>query len=198
MIDAGNVRSALARWCDALEAAAPELNGLDGRLGDGDLGTTLQRCAVLVREALPAMGDDLASVFKACAGASAKASGSSFGTLLAVAFLTAAKRVQGRDTLDRAALVELLDDVVGALSARGGAALGDKTMLDSLHAIARALAESNDNTDLRCVAREAASGALEAMRSKPNRIGRARMFAERSIGLEDPGMVAVLRMAEAL
>lgn len=198
MVDAGNVRSALARWCAALEAAAPELNGLDGRLGDGDLGTTLQRCAVLVSEALPAMGDDLASVFKACAGACAKASGSSFGTLLAVAFLTAAKRVQGRATLDRAALVELLDDVVGALSARGGAALGDKTMLDSLHAVARALAESSDAADLRAVAREAASGALDAMRSQPNRIGRARMFADKSVGADDPGMVAVLRMAESL
>ena len=77
MVDADKVRLALARWCDALEAAAPELNGLDGRLGDGDLGTTLQRCAVLVREALPGMGDELASVFKACAAASAKASPSS-------------------------------------------------------------------------------------------------------------------------
>lgn len=198
MVDAANVRSALARWCDALEAAAPELNRLDGRLGDADLGTTLQRCAVLVREALPAMGDHLESVFKACAVASAKASGSSFGTLLAVAFLTAAKRVQGRDLLDRAALVELLDDVVGALSARGGAALGDKTMLDSLQAIAQVLAESSDGDDLRAAARQAASDVIEAMRSQPNRIGRARMFAERSIGLEDPGMVAVLRMTEAL
>lgn len=198
MVDAANVRSALARWCDALEAAAPELNRLDGRLGDGDLGTTLQRCAVLVREALPAMGDDLASVFKACAAACAKASGSSFGTLLAVAFLTAAKRTQGRHTLDRAALAELLDEIVGALSARGGAALGDKTMLDSLHAVARALAESSDGADLRAVARHAASGALDTMRSQPNRIGRARMFADKSVGADDPGMVAVLRMAEAL
>ena len=198
MIDAAKVRSALARWCDALEGAAPELNRLDGRLGDGDLGTTLQRCAVLVREALPSMGDELASVFKACAAASAKASGSSFGTLLAVAFLTASKRVQGREALDRASLAALLDDIVGALSARGGAALGDKTMLDSLHAVARALAESSDAADLRAVARQAASGALDALRSQPNRIGRARMFADKSVGADDPGMVAVLRMAESL
>ena len=198
MVDAANVRTALARWCDALEAAAPELNRLDGQLGDGDLGTTLQRCAVLVREALPGMGDELASVFKACAAATAKASGSSFGTLLAVAFLTASKRVQGREGLDRASIVELLEDVVGALSARGGAALGDKTMLDSLHAVARALSESSDDADLRATARKAASGALEAMRSQPNRIGRARMFADKSVGADDPGMVAVLRMAESL
>lgn len=198
MIEARNLKSALARWCDALEAAAPELNALDGRLGDGDLGTTLQRCAVLVRQALPGTPDEIAPIFKACAGASAKASGSSFGTLLAVGFLTASKTVQGQATLDRAALARLLDTVVGALSARGGAALGDKTMLDSLHAIARALAESGDTGDLRAVARQAASAALDSMRGQPNRIGRARMFADKSVGADDPGMVAVLRMAESL
>ena len=35
-------------------------------------------------------------------------------------------------------------------------------------------------------------------RQQPNRIGRARMFAERSIGLDDPGMVAMQRMLQAL
>ena len=197
MIDADHVKSALGRWCDALEAAAPELNRLDGQLGDGDLGTTLQRCAQLVREALPTMGNDLVAVFKACAAASAKASGSSFGTLLAVAFLTAAKNVQGPG-LDRAGVASLLDVIVGALSARGGAALGDKTMLDSLHAIARALQESSDADDLRAAARGAAAAALETMRAQPNRIGRARMFADKSVGADDPGMVAVLRMAQSL
>ena len=39
--DAASLHAALTRWCDALEAAAPELNALDGRLGDGDLGATL-------------------------------------------------------------------------------------------------------------------------------------------------------------
>jgi dihydroxyacetone kinase-like protein len=197
MVDAQKLKSALARWCDALEAATPELNRLDGRLGDGDLGSTLQRCAQLVREALPTMGNDLVAVFKACAAASAKASGSSFGTLLAVAFLTAAKNVQG-SSLDRAGLAGLIDTIVGALSARGGATLGDKTMLDSLHAIASALRERADAADLRAVAREAAAAALETMRAQPNRIGRARMFADKSVGQDDPGMVAVLRMAESL
>jgi phosphoenolpyruvate---glycerone phosphotransferase subunit DhaL len=106
--------------------------------------------------------------------------------------------VQGRQALDRSSIVALLDEIVGALSARGGAALGDKTMLDSLHAVSRALAECGDGANLRTVAREAASGALDAMRSQPNRIGRARMFADKSVGADDPGMVAVLRMVESL
>src|SRR5205085_589962 len=148
-LDATLLKSALDRWCAALEAAAPELNALDGRLGDGDLGATLQKCAANVREAAAGLPDDLAGIFKRCAGACANASGSSFGTLLAVAFLTASKPPGGAERMDRRATVQALDQAVAALSARGGAARGDKTMLDSLHAIARALDEAPDGVALR-------------------------------------------------
>lgn len=198
MVTAANLKAGLRRWCDSLEAAAPELNALDGQLGDADLGATLERCAQNVREALPAMPDDLVAICKGCASACAKASGSSFGTLLAVAFLTASKNLDGMSSIDRAGLVRLLDSIVAALGARGGAALGDKTMLDSLDAIARELEQGSDMADLATVARSAAQRACEAMRPRPNRIGRARMFADRSAGLDDPGMVAVLRMTESL
>jgi dihydroxyacetone kinase-like protein len=139
-------------------------------------------------------------VLKACAQACAKASGSSFGTLLAVAFLTAAKTVGPEETLDRDALVGLLDAVGEALSQRGGAAQGDKTMLDSLAAITSALRHAREPLPqaLKLAAQAAALEALDAFRNRPNRIGRARMFAERSVGLDDPGMVAVQRMVQAL
>jgi dihydroxyacetone kinase-like protein len=51
---------------------------------------------------------------------------------------------------------------------------------------------------LAALARNAAANAIEEFRNKPNRIGRARMFAEKSVGMDDPGMVAVLRMTESL
>jgi dihydroxyacetone kinase-like protein len=193
-----DLKAALGRWCDALEKAAPELNALDARLGDGDLGATLEKCARNVREALPGSAPQLDGLFKACAGACTKASGSSFGTLLAVAFLTAAKTVGATQSLDQRAVVRLLDASVAALAARGGASLGDKTMLDSIDAIARALDQAGDSTGARQAAVEASRAALARFRDRPNRIGRARMFADRSVGLDDPGMVAVLRMAESL
>ena len=133
--------------------------------------------------------------------ACAKASGSSFGTLLSVAFLTAAKAVGERGRLERDALVELLGLVRQALAAARGAAPGDKTMLDSIDSIAQALhacAPGADASALKAAAQRGAAGALDAFRDKPNRIGRARMFAEQSVGLDDPGMVAVQRMVEAL
>lgn len=197
-MDTTTLHAALHRWSDAMVRAAPELNDLDGRLGDGDLGATLEKCAVNVKGALAEMSDTLEGSFRTAAQACAKASGSSFGTLLAVAFLGAAKWVPPRTTLTRADLAALLVQTVETLSARGGAALGDKTMLDSLDAVAQAIGAASDADDLRTQARAAAAQAIADFRGKPNRIGRARMFAEKSIGMEDPGMVAVLRMTEAL
>lgn len=197
--DMSMLRAALGRWCDALDAAVPELNALDARLGDGDLGTTLSKCAANVR-ALTWSSDDIAGVLKSCAQACAKASGSSFGTLLAVGFLSAAKSIGSRQTLDREAIVAMLRAAQQALAARGGAAVGDKTMLDSLQALGDALAaaQEGDLASLRHVARQATQQALDTLRERPNRIGRARMFAQASIGLDDPGMVAVHRMVHAL
>lgn len=193
--------AALVRWCEALIAAAPELNALDARLGDGDLGVTLQRCAENVAAVLPTAGSEPKAVFKACAAACAKASGSSFGTLLTVAFMTAAKSAHATPPLGRDAITALLGEVLAALMARGGAKLGDKTMLDSLDAIGLALRDAPPQAgadELQRMALGASVAALDAMRGQPNKIGRARMFAEQSIGMDDPGMVAVLRMVEAL
>ncbi|MCA0240824.1 MAG: DAK2 domain-containing protein [Proteobacteria bacterium] len=203
-LDATALRTALPRWCAALDAAAPELNALDARLGDGDLGTTLQRCAAnltaLLDAAAPA-GETPGALFKACAQACAKASGSSFGTLLAVAFLTVAKQLGDATVITGAALPRLLEDVAAALSARGGAQAGDKTMIDAVLAVAAALRTAAADADapaLAAAARAAAAQAVADFSGRPNRIGRARMFAERSVGLADPGMVAVQRMVEAL
>lgn len=201
LVDRAILQAALARWCDALEAATPELNALDGRLGDGDLGTTLSKCAAHVRQALAAPADSLHGLLMACAKACARASGSSFGTLLAVGFMRGAQFVGRSEALDRGALVEMLTSVAAGIAERGGAAPGDKTMLDSLHAIVAALRECPPDVTPQAATQAtlgAARAALDTFRDRPNRIGRARMFAERSIGLDDPGMVAVQRMAEAL
>jgi phosphoenolpyruvate---glycerone phosphotransferase subunit DhaL len=199
ILDPEALRAALGRWCVQMKLAAPELNKLDGQLGDGDLGATLEKCAANIADVLPqTQNDDLSQILKRCSIACAKASGSSFGTLLATAFLTAAKQCAGRQTIDRKDLAQLLQEVVSALSARGGASLGDKTVLDPIHAVAIAIDSASDDADLLTLAREATNQALDAFRTKPNKIGRARAFPLKSVGLDDPGMVAFKRMLESL
>lgn len=198
MLDAATLKGFLPRWCAAMHAAAPALNELDGRLGDADLGATLDKCATLVNQTLPVLPDTLDGAFKGCAQACAKASGSSFGTLLAVALMTATKASIGVAALDRPAMAALLGQIVKVLAARGGASLGDKTVLDALQSIHLALLARPASDDAARIARDATQSALDEFRGRPNKIGRARMFADKTIGMDDPGMVALLRMVESL
>lgn len=79
--------------------------------------------------------------------------------------------------------------------ARGGAKLGDKTVVD---AVATALAGLGDGRDVREAAASASADALARFRDQPCRMGRARMFADRSVGNDDPGMLAFARLVAAM
>jgi dihydroxyacetone kinase-like protein len=197
-VDSANLKKTFQSVSLALLTAAPELNALDGRLGDGDLGVTLDKCAKNVIAVIPSMNDNLSSNFKAAALACAKASGSSFGTLLAQGLLVAARNTPEQKMLTRTDVAALLSEAIQVLSTRGGAVLGDKTVLDALDAAACALRSANDDDDLRAITLKAVRQTISTYRDKPNKIGRARMFAERSIGMDDPGMIAFLRIVEAV
>ena len=192
------LHDAFLRWATAMEQAAPELNALDGELGDGDLGVTLSQCAHNVRIALPQAPDTVPGLLRTAAQACADASGSSFGTLLASGLLSAAKWLEGGRAVDHNALPLLLMHVIDRLSARGGASLGDKTMLDALHAIAQAVERAPPQAAMAAVARDAAEQALKDFYDRPCRAGRARMFAAKSAQRNDPGMVAIWRMTQSL
>jgi dihydroxyacetone kinase-like protein len=192
------------KWAiDAIQARIDpigvELNQLDGRLGDGDLGVTLVnafRNLTKVRDDLP---EDFGMALFAIAKAITAVSGSSFGTLMATALMAAGKTTKGKAGVDESTLPDLLQTAQEAMIARGGATLGDKTMLDVMDAVIKA----TRNTDgarkaMLTAALLATDKTIDVYREKPNKIGRARVYSEKSIGLDDPGMVALKRLLECL
>jgi dihydroxyacetone kinase-like protein len=190
-----DIAAALARIAPAVEAAAAELNAADGALGDGDLGITVSRG--FAEAAAAALPEDIGLAFMECAKAMQRVSSSSYGTLMATAFMAAAKACKGRGTLAAADVPALLEAALAAMIARGKGSLGDKTVLDSLDAMAKAMAGA-DPSDLYPRALDAARATLATYTLRPNRLGRARMFGDGSIGLDDPGQLAMLRIVEAL
>lgn len=185
----------LGRIAAAAEAFAPELNAADGALGDGDLGITVSRG--FLEAAAAALPADVGLAFLDCAKAFQRVSSSSYGTLVATAFMSAAKATRGRDAVPASEIPALLAGALDAMMARGKGSLGDKTVLDSLDAAVAALKGVPDG-DMLPAAVEAARATLERFKDRPNKLGRARMFGEGSIGLVDPGQLAFCRVAEAL
>jgi dihydroxyacetone kinase-like protein len=188
----------LRRIAAHMDTVADELNALDGQLGDGDLGVTMTRAGRSLREVLPALPGDVGMALMACAQAITKVSGSSYGTLLATGLLAAAKATRGRTEVPWSETAALLRAACDAMMARGKAALGDKTVLDALDAAAQAAAGKTEGAEIAAALAAAADATLERMRGMQAKIGRARIFGERSIGLDDPGMRAFSEMLRGL
>lgn len=189
---------ALQRIAKRMESSADDLNALDGKLGDGDLGITMSRGGAHVLEILPTFSDDVGQALMSCAQAFTKESGSSFGTLLAFALMSAAKATKGRKIVPWCEISGLFRGAFDTMSARGKASLGDKTVLDVLDAAARATEGLREPNAILQAALSATQETMDHLRNKPAQIGRARIFGDRSKGLDDPGMVVFRTMLEAL
>ena len=188
----------LAGVAARMETAADELNGLDARIGDGDLGVTMVRIGRGVSEVLGELPDDVGMALMKCVQAITKVSGSSYATLVASALMSAAKACKGRSEVPLGEMSGLLAGAAEAMKARGKAELGDKTVIDALDAAARASVGLDNGAAILKAAATAVDGVLERMRDQPNRVGRARIWADKSVGLDDPGMVAFRRMIDGL
>ena len=197
-VTVATIASAIAKANDAMGGLEQVLNEADAKLGDGDTGGMLARVIGKMAETDLSGAAEPAAALSQLAKAASIATGSSLGTLFATGLLAVSRESRGRETIEPGELSALIAKARDAMIARGGASLGDKTVLDSLDAISRAL-EGVDSTDeAASVAAGAAGAALDEFRSKPNRIGRARMFGDQTIGQDDPGMLAIKELSAAL
>ena len=167
------------------------LNAADGKLGDGDLGITLTRGMEAIADEAGELPDDLGLAMLQCSQAFTKSSGSSYGTLMALAMMAIAKQIKGQTNIDPIDLNALVTTARDQIQTRGKAEIGGKTVLDSLDAVVNHTLGKSDLKDIRTSAIAAVDEALIDFHNKPATMGRARMFGEKSIGLDDPGMLAM-------
>ena len=198
MITTDSIKTAVTKIAQLMEESADELNAADGLLGDGDLGITMVRGfreIIEVRDSLP---DDVGMALFQCAKAFTKSSGSSYGTLLATGLMSVAKKKKGQQEIQVEEISALLNDALDAMKQRGKAELGDKTVLDVIAASSQAAKDQSDGSIVLKAINDAVTSTIDEFRSRQSKIGRARIFSEKSIGLDDPGMLAFRKMLEAL
>ena len=185
------LRDAVARSDARMERLEDPLNAADALLGDGDTGSMLARVIEKMAATDLTATTDVGAAFNALARATMAATGSSLGTLLATALLTFAKATKDRSEVPWSELSGLIEQAIEAMKARGGASLGDKTILDALHSIAQSLTGIDEASAAAQAAETGARAALEHFQPLPCKIGRARLFPEKSTGAHDPGMLAL-------
>ncbi|MFI9419670.1 dihydroxyacetone kinase subunit DhaL [Streptomyces werraensis] len=193
MLDADFFRRWMTVTAASVDSEAERLTALDSEIGDADHGSNLQRGFRAVKDALgkepPATpGAVLTQAGRLLVSTVGGASGPLYGTLLRRAGKTLGEAAE----VDRQQLAEALRAGVDAVMKLGGAAPGDKTMIDALLPAVDALGESF------AAARDAARDGAVATTPMLARKGRASYLGDRSIGHQDPGATSAALLVAAL
>ena len=170
-----------------------EFNAADGKIGDGDLGITIFNGFEEVNNNINKFSNDMGTIFMLCSQAFVKKSGSSFGTLIAFSFMNISKNLKGKTECNHEDILGILETALKTILEKGKTNLGDKTIADSLNLIIQKL---KDNKNYSEVFKSATKQALEDFKGKKIKIGRARMFEDKTKDLDDPGMLALSKLAE--
>jgi len=192
------LRGALARIAAKMESCSDELNALDAQLGDGDLGVTMVRGTRAVASELPNLPDDVGLALLKCAQAFTKLSGSTYGTLLATGLMSAAKATKGRTEVPWLEVSPLLASALLAMAQRKWRKIGRENRARRLGGGTRRHRGNRRPRRAGCGCRRGGGQCLDRFRNQPARQGRARIFGEKSVGKDDPGMVAFERIIEGL
>ena len=178
-------------------------SALDSVVGDGDFGFSLARGFEKVLADFDGLDRSSVGTFlKKVALIITSRCGGTSGPIWGTAFLRAGAAAGERQVLDENGVVAVLRAAFAGIEQRGGAALGDKTLLDALgpfiDCLERELAEKRGWLAALERAASAADSAARATTELVARRGRASYTGERSRGSIDPGAAAVALIAKNL
>jgi dihydroxyacetone kinase-like protein len=176
---------------------------LDAVVGDGDFGYSMARGFEKVLDGWDSFDRaDIGTFLKRVAVVITSRIGGTSGPIWGTAFLRAGTTAGATQELTGDDVVSMLRAAIEGIKARGGAEIGDKTLLDALQPATDALQEQLDaDADAATAVAAVASAArtsADATESMQARRGRASYTGERSIGSVDAGAVAVAVMLERL
>jgi len=182
----------LERTADVLRENRTFLTDLDAAIGDADHGINMDRGFSAVRDKFPAMATmDMAAQLRTVGSTLVSTVGGAGGPLYGTAYLRAAGAIAGKEELDSADIVAMIEAFLGGVVARGKAQPGEKTMVDALTpALNAARQAQGEGATLAQVTNRAAEAAEEGAKATIPMLatkGRASYLGERSIGHQDPG-----------
>lgn len=175
---------------------------LDAVMGDADFGVSLAGGFKTVLDRWEgydksSIGSFLLGVSSAITSSTGGCSGPVWGTL----FMRCGMAFRGKTEVSLPEIVAALKSAIDGIMKRGGASLGDKTLLDALNAIVVTLEANSDAPSLIDAFDKAANAAVETRETTKDWVakrGRQSFTGDRSIGTYDPGIVAIGDMSVAI
>jgi len=202
MLTTTNIIAILKEAASDFESHSEELRQLDAIIGDGDLGVTVELGSKALRQYLASPDEDnIGQLLVKCGLQFNKASPSTFGTLLASAFMGAGKATAGQEKIEIKDLGLMGGGAIDGVKKRGKAEVGDKTMLDCLvpavEAFKKELAGDKDAEVALKAAVTAAEEGMKATIPMMSKHGRASWHGENTVGVQDAGATAMYYLIES-
>ncbi|WP_055589095.1 dihydroxyacetone kinase family protein [Peterkaempfera griseoplana] len=189
----------------ALHEHAAELGRIDAVAGDGDHGRGMCKgidAAVRAATAVDLRGGGAASVLTAAADAWADEAGGTSGVLWGVGLRALADGLGNTGAATGPRIAAAGRAAAAAVTGLGGAAVGDKTLVDALVPLVGTLtaeiAAGRPVGQALASAAAAATAAAEDTARLTPRLGRARPLAERSVGTPDAGALSLALCARTV
>ncbi len=190
-----DLKAIVARIASIMSERRDELVRLDGAVGDGDLGLTMEKGFQSARsEAEASTETDPGKLLMRIGMRIARDAPSTMGTLVATGFLSGGKAGAGTAPLGLPEMAAFFDAFVTGIMQRGKAKPGEKTVVDVFYPVAQSLKQSaasgSSLSDAFRGCRAAAAEGLARSTEALAQHGRVAYYQEQSRGKVDPGSVA--------
>ena len=191
-ISQAQIERAIKTTCGTVLRNEHYFADLDGLAGDGDFGTSLATgFRQIEKEWDEIPKTDIGAMLLKISMIVSKHVGGSSGPIWGTGFMKGAMLTRGKESITLTELAEMLGSAIEGIQARGGAKLGDKTLLDALIPVHERLKAGGDNATALKEAAAAADTAIDETRTLVAHRGRASQVGERSANTPDPGIVAI-------
>lgn len=193
----------LKRAYDAIHEKGDYITELDSATGDGDHFTNLDMGFLRLVEAADSLEKmEISDEFKEIGTIMMSVIGGSSGVLYGSAYLAAARALKGKEVIGYEELCTVLEEMQNAVTKRGKAEPGWKTMLDALapavDCYKECIAEGVSEREMTKRVRKAALDGAESTRQMEAVRGRATYQANKGVGHLDPGAVTMSYQIAAL
>ena len=191
-ISQSQIEQAIQTTCKTVLRNEHYFADLDGLAGDGDFGTSLATgFRQIEKEWDEIPKTDIGAMLLKISMIVSKHVGGSSGPIWGTGFMKAALLTRGKTEITLDDLAAMLGSAIEGIQARGGAQLGDKTLLDALIPVHERLKAGGEKGAALKEAADAADTAIDETRSLVAHRGRASQVGERSANTPDPGIVAI-------
>jgi dihydroxyacetone kinase-like protein len=204
VLASAQVKHFLSEFAEIVLRNKAELNTMDSACGDGDFGTSMFIAFKRVRDMLDTVPTlDISTLFAITGETILSSAGGSASPLFGTLFSEVGKKIaKGKVELSVTDLAQAFESAERKIEFRGGAKVGDKTLLDSFDpAVASLISSSANKTALGTALDEAAQAAKKGYENTAQQVakhGRARYLGEQTLGHPDPGAYVIALMFETL